>query len=497
MNVRWKIRLPLRGPVACALLLALLSPITFAQTGPLTTQSLLFDQAAASHLGNYLGLQAGFIYTDNVFLERNGPGDELALLGLVGDAQRDGPRLDYKLDSDISLVKYLHEDFPTQPFGYLDGLAEFKIVPGLFSWTARDSYNDLIISPYLPITPDNLEAINYLTTGPRLMWQPTLRTSLVVNGVYSIIDSSSKSPLYVNIDNHRYGGDATISRAFSNTTSAYISATAEKVQFSDTLVNTDFREEGGAVGLKYSDLRTVADVSIGYEKLHTVNLVSVDSIIGVIERAQNATPSGTNWKVELSRLITPNQRVSLHARREITDAANLFRLGVDQPVPSTVGNQIVSGTPFTYTSYGASWRLQEARTSFQLSAYETTQRYQNTPSLNETTKIASALVERQIDPVLSWQLGTVFERDQYTISVNTINAITSVRWQTSRRVRLRLLYAFSETSPHGYKDNQVGVTVSYALTQPPSDQPVGEMPQMLPIAPMSPMQSPMQTPRVP
>ncbi len=357
MNVRWKIRLPLRGPVACALLLALLCPIAFAQTGPLTTQSLLFDQAAASHVGNYLGLQAGFIYTDNVFLERNGPGDELALLGLVGDAQREGPRLDYKLDSDISLIKYLHEDFPTQPFGYLDGLAEFKIVPGLFSWTARDTYNDLIISPYLPVTPDNLEAINYLTTGPRLMWQPTLRTSLVVNGEYSIIDSSSKSPLYVNIDNHRYGGDATISRAFSNTTSAYLSATAEKVQFSDTLVNTDFRQEGGAVGLKYSDLRTVADVSIGYEKLHTVNLVTVDSIIGVIERPQNATPSGTNWKVELSRLITPNQRVSLHARREITDAANLFRLGVDQPVPSTVGNQIVSGTPFTYTSYGASWRL--------------------------------------------------------------------------------------------------------------------------------------------
>src|SRR5580698_5810914 len=164
MNVRWKIRLPLRGSVACALLLALLCPIAFAQTGPLTTQSLFFDQAAANRGGNYLGLQAGFFYTDNVFLERNGPGDELALLGLVGDAQRDGTRLDYKLDSDISLIKYLHEDFPTQPFGYLDGLAEFKIVPGLFSWTARDSYNDLIISPYLPVTPDNLEAINYLST---------------------------------------------------------------------------------------------------------------------------------------------------------------------------------------------------------------------------------------------------------------------------------------------------------------------------------------------
>src|ERR1700683_4505745 len=262
MNVRWKIRLLLRGPVTCALLLALFCPLAFAQTGPLTTQSLFFDQAAAANRGgNYLGLQAGLIYTDNVFLERNGPGDELALLGLVGDAQRDGTRLDYKLDSAISLVKYLHEDFPTQPCGYLDGIADFKIVPGLFSWTARESYNDLIISPYQPVTPDNLEAINYLSTGPRLMWQPTLRTSLVVNGVYSIIDSSSKSPLYVNIDNRRYGGDATISRAFSNTTSAYISATAEKVQYSDTLVNTDFREEGGNVGFKYSDLRTVADIA--------------------------------------------------------------------------------------------------------------------------------------------------------------------------------------------------------------------------------------------
>ena len=58
----------------CGLLLALVSLQAFGQAGPITTQTLFFDQAAGTHDGNYLGLQAGLIYTDNVFLARNGPG---------------------------------------------------------------------------------------------------------------------------------------------------------------------------------------------------------------------------------------------------------------------------------------------------------------------------------------------------------------------------------------------------------------------------------------
>lgn len=108
-----------------------------AQLGPLTAQSLFFDQASNSRSGNYVDAQTGLIYTDNVALTRNGTGDTLAMLGLVADTSRQGPRLEYHLDSDITFIKYLKEEFQTRPYGYLDGDLDFKIIPGFFSWTAR------------------------------------------------------------------------------------------------------------------------------------------------------------------------------------------------------------------------------------------------------------------------------------------------------------------------------------------------------------------------
>src|ERR1700752_5155797 len=162
-------------------LLALAPWPVFAQTsGPISTQSLFFNEASKANPGNYLGVDAGVIYSDNVYLRSGGPGDTLAMLGLVGDASRQGTRLNYRVDSDIALVKYLHSEYQTQPFGYFDGAASLESVPGIFSWLGRETYNQTAIAASPPIPPDNLEAINYITTGPRLTLRPTLRTTIIV-----------------------------------------------------------------------------------------------------------------------------------------------------------------------------------------------------------------------------------------------------------------------------------------------------------------------------
>src|SRR2546430_9546232 len=137
MNRRQGTR-PLAGAHRLIGLVLALAPLpAAAQIGPLTNQSLFFDQASTPHGGNYLAADAGPIYPDNVSRAANGSGDTLALLGLVGNASREGPRLDYRLASDLALVKYLHAAYQTQPFGYLDGTGDIGIVPGSFSWTGR------------------------------------------------------------------------------------------------------------------------------------------------------------------------------------------------------------------------------------------------------------------------------------------------------------------------------------------------------------------------
>jgi hypothetical protein len=456
-----------RGYRLIGFLLALAALPAAAQIGPLTNQNLFFDQASNAHKGNYLEADTGLIYSDNVTRVRNGSGDTLALLGLVGDTSREGPRLDYRLASDIALVKYLRSDYQTQPFGYLDGKGELWIVPGFFSWTGRETYTQTVIDPFAPVTPDNLESINYATTGPRFTLRPTLRTTLTLDGTYSYLNSSSKSPLYVNIDNHRYAADVTLSHAFSNSASGYITGSHEKVEFTDQVDNNNFRQDQGLAGFKVANARTVLDVSGGYTKLHEVAPTIVQTIRGPRELPQSQTPGGAIWRVELSRQTSPSSRLSLHAVKQVTDGANLFRLNLDQPVATTAANRLTTGDPFTDHELGASWRFAAARTSLTLAYLDIRERYKIHPTSDRNLKDATAFLGRQLSPVLNWDIGAEFERQDFAFGgrSNTVNAITSLRWQIARQVGLRFLYAHSALTPHGYAENQVGVTASYAFIE--------------------------------
>ncbi len=329
------------------------------------------------------------MYDDNVNLTPGGSGSGVALLGLVGDTSRvDAPRFDYHLDSDLVVAKYFNSAYSTQPYGYLDGFGEFKIVPGTLSWTARDTYSQVLINQASPGTPDNLESINYISTGPRLTLRPTLRTTIVVDGTYSYVATNSKSPDYVNIDNHQLGGDLRIDRAFTNTFSAYLTGNYAKVQFSDTTVNQDFNLVQGLLGVRFGDARTGLDLAGGYNQAHlegappgTQYPVPHGALVGLPSFDEAATtttpptsttpsntqnPSGTTWQASLSRLISPTQRLSLHALQQVTDAANLFRLNLSQPVPGGQQSQLATGQPLTHREYGGTWRYDTGRTALTL-----------------------------------------------------------------------------------------------------------------------------------
>ena len=480
-----------KGPLArvhrlIGFLLALAALPAAAQIGPLSNQSLFFDQASNAHRGNYLEADTGLIYSDNVTRVQNSSGDTLALLGLVGDATREGPRLDYRLASDIALVKYLRSNFQTQPFGYVDGSGQLWIVPGFFSWTGRETYTQTVISPFAPVTPDNLESLNYVTTGPRFTLRPTLRTTLTLNGTYSYLNSSSKSPLYVNVDNHRYSGDVTLSHAFSNSSSAYITGSHDKVEFTDQADNNNFRQDQALAGFKVAGARTLLDLSGGYTRLHEAVLATVQTIRGPRELPQSQTPGGAVWRAELSRQISPSSRLSLHAVKQVTDAANMLRLNLNQRVATTAAYRLTTGDPFTDRELGATWRFAAARTWFTLGYLDIRERYKIHPTSDRNVKDASALFGRRLSPVLNWDIGAEYERQNFVIggSSNTVNAITSLRWQIARQVGLRFLYAHSALTPHGYAENQVGVTASYAFipgTEEPAAPPALTPPPQRPL----------------
>jgi hypothetical protein len=479
---------------ALGLCLALAALPAAAQVGPLTYQSLFYNQASSAHGPNYLAADAGLIYTNNAQVTSNGGGDTLAIVGLSGDTSRQGSRLDYHLDSDVSLVKYGGGTFPTEPTGYLDGRATLRIVPGFFSWIARDTYTQVQIDPFAAVTPDNLENLNYITTGPRFTLQPTLRTSVTLEAVYSYVSSSSPSPQYVNIDSHRYGGELKIERAFSSAARLYLTGDYEKVDFKDQTVNNNFTVADGTLGYHLDSDRTSLDVSGGYSQIQVQDvLVPVDTIIGTVERPETQTFGGANWSFRLSRLISPTQRVALYATQQFTDAAAALRVGFDQPIPTIAPPQVAAGAPFQNRGFGASWRFELARTSLAVSLVDTRQHYLTDSSLDRDVKLASALFARQLSPALNWDIGASYQHWVSTSSTtstsgqtaNVIGEITNLRWRLGQRFALRFIVAHS--SEFGVSYFQVGVLASYVLAG--AGQPYGQQPELQPLSPVS-MQAP-------
>jgi hypothetical protein len=484
-------RLQYRG--AFSLWLALTALPAAAQVGPLTSQSLFFNQASNANTGNYLAANAGVLYTSNAQYTSNGSGDTLLTLGLGGDTSREGTRLDYHLDSDLMVLKYLGGTFGTQLTGYADGKLAFKIVPGLFSWIARETYTQLQIDPYAPATPDNLESLNYITTGPRFAWSPTLRTSVTLEGLYSYVSSSSSSPTYVNLDSHRYGGNLNLERAFSSTSSLYIKGRYEKVDFKDQEDNNNFSVAEGVGGFRVRGARTDFDISGGYSRIQVQDILTpVETILGTVERPETETFGGPIWTLNLSRLITPSQRVALFATQQFTDAAAAFRLNFDQPVPTIAPLQVAAGDPYQSRTFGADWRFETLRSSIDISVLDGRIRYVvlSPNENNSDVKSVHALFARQLSPVLNWDIGASYSHSEYAqpstttgqTAVNWTTALTDLRWRVGERVALRFLYAYS--SQNGLHDNQLGIIASYALVGGlPIQQQEG--PQLLPTSPES------------
>jgi hypothetical protein len=468
-----------------------------AQVSPLSGQTLFYHQAANNYAGNHLVVDGGAIWTDNTLRTAGGSSDTLLLLGLSGDVSGEGGRFDYHLSSNLALLKYLSGSFPTRPTGFLDGRATLKIVPGFFSWIAREAYSQVQINLYTPVTPENLVSLNYITTGPRFTLRPTLRTSVLLDALYSYLNSSSVSSQFTTLDNHRYGGNLTIDRAFSEIASLYLKGKYEKVEFKDQVNNHNFSIGTAEGGYKLLDGRTVFDISGGYSQLRVYDVLgTVEGPGGTRETLSTEEFEEPVWKLQLSRLITPTQRLALTASQRFIDAATAFPLSFDQPVPTSAPGQLASGAASLQRHFGADWRIQGRRTSLSISLTKYTTHYlvKTAPNENDyNSKLANALLTRQLSPVLTWDIGVSYSRLNQigtqipgltAQSATEYGAITNLQWQVGAHLGLRFVYAYSSFG--GVATNQVGVIASWAVIGSQANTPQA-FPVLAPISPASTM----------
>ena len=115
------------------------------------------------------GIDAGVGETDNVTLA---PTDKISQTIATVDADftvHQRSRLfDVNAVGNFSDLDYLQGAYGNEFLGRLDGVADAAIVPGRLVWVLRDDFGQSALDPYTPVTPNNIENINYLTTGPDL-----------------------------------------------------------------------------------------------------------------------------------------------------------------------------------------------------------------------------------------------------------------------------------------------------------------------------------------
>jgi hypothetical protein len=270
----------------------------------------------------------------------------------------------------------------------------------------------------------------------------------------------------------------------------------QKVDFKDETINTNFKQADASAGYSSAGPRTILNISAGYTKLRIGPQTILVTSVGGESRLEtiDETPSGGTYKFELSRVISPAQRVAFHAFQRFADAANLFRFNLDQPVVTTVPFRVATGEPFTDREFGLDYRFQESRTALDLALAYIKELYEVNPSNDRAIKLASAFVVRQLSAVLYWDIGVAYEHQEFSTSSthNEVNVITTLRWQLGERLALRFIYAHASLNPNGYQENQAGLTVSYALVGTP--QAITSPAMLLPASHMS-SQYPAQVPQ--
>jgi len=461
-------------------LAAALAPRAHAQLspgGPASSVSVFNNPAAApaarAPVLTY-GVDAGVGESDNVTLVPTDKVSQTIAITDVDFAVKEQSRLiDVNATGNFSYLDYLQNAFGRQLIGRFDGAGNVAIIPGRLTWVLQDDYGQAAIDPFTAVTPNNLENINYLSTGPDM--------SLRLGGV-SFVNLSARysraqyetSPYSSN----RGLGSLAVGEYLSPGASVSLNADFERVMFENTVLNTDFDRTSAFGRYALHGARTDFEGDLGASRISEAG----------------TTDTGPLVKAQLSRLLSAAAKLTLTAGRELTDSSSSFSTLQTGP---TVGGGIIGSAPAAltssnYTSDYASvgWQYGRNRTNIGLAIRWEKDTYSGQPLLDVDRPSADFNIDRQLTRAFSAQLLGRFYKTDYLNAAIASNTASSqyddwfvggaLIWRHGRGLEIRLRYNHDShvvsAGGSGYSDNRIFLTVGYRprplvesteLTEPP------------------------------
>ena len=439
------------------------------------------------------GVDAGVGETDNVSLM---PTDKVSQTIATVDTDftvhERSRLLDVNAVGDFSYLDYLQNAYGPQLIGRFDGVGNLAIVPGRLIWTLKDDFGQAAVDPYAPVTPNNMEYVNYITTGPDL----TLRL-----GGIDFIDVSARyaraqyqtSPF----NSNRLLGSVVFGRDISAGAAVSLNANTERVLFDNTVVNTDFERSSGFGRYEVHGARTDfvgelgatvvnqsgASPASGLVNVGSVGVVTPGAAPVAVSQTKDST-SGPLAKLELTRKVSASAKVFLTAGRDVTDSSSSFAAQSTGAVGvNTITPAALTSDTFRTTYASAGWQYALNRTTLTLSGRWEKDIYPGLSALDVTFPGAAFTVERRLTHAFTAQLMGRWNKTDYPRAVlgpqafgSTEYAETvlgaSLTWRHARGLEIRLRcshdsYMVSNGNT-GYHETRAFLTVGYRPTLAPA-----------------------------
>ena len=402
------------------------------------------------------GIDAGLGETDNVTLAHT---DKLSQTMAVTDADFDyleqSPRLNVDAKGDFTYIDYLQNAYSHELLGRFDGDAKLALIPQRLTWVLQDDFGKMAIDPFTPVTPTNLQNINYISTGPDLALRFGGLTFLNLSARVSRVQYES-SPFSSN----QAHASVAWGWQLSALSSVSLIGDTERFLFENTAVNTDFDR---------------SNVFVRYELEGARTMLSTDLGVTTVEADGKSTQGGLA-KASLSRRLSKSARLTLEFGRELTDGTSAFS-GLQSGALGVIATAPAAGTSQNYTTDYASlgWQYERNRTTVALSGRWEKDLYDGDQAQDHTLRTAEFRVQRQLTTGLTAQLlGRLYKSDYDHVSPGLIGGspsndtqsiVAGLVWRRGRWLELKLqcehtTYTTAPTDT-GYRENRVYLKVGY------------------------------------
>jgi len=428
------------------------------------------------------GVDTGIGETDNVSLV---PTDKVSQTMSITDldfaVNEQSRLLIAQAKGDFSFLDYLQGAYGSQLTGRFDGIGGFALVPGRLIWVVQDDFGQAALDPYAPVTPGNLQNVDYFSTGPNL----TLRlgglsfVNLYLRYARSQFSGSS-------FDSNRGSAALALGREISAGAAISLNADSEKVLFSDTAANTNFVRNSLYGKYQLQVARTGLEVDLGATVIDdSPSTLTMPGLTPGSAATTVFTPAHSNTgplaRIQLSRQISPAAKIILSAGRQLTDASASFS-SQQSGAAGIIGasNAIQSTSSYTSTFGSAGWQYVRNRTTLELTGRWEKDVYPSEAVYDLTQSSAQFSIRRQMTRTFSAQLLGRYAKFDYPRAIPAPLATTdygdslvafALAWRHGRalEVRLRIEHDVQQaiTGGYGYHDNRAFLTVGYRPSSAP------------------------------